>query len=359
MRLNHPLNLTKSKIEIFCAEHAIKYGQQQFKVFDKFSPLVDTKSCFDDLRIPKDHESRKRSDTYYVSDDMVLRTHTSAHQCQLLRSGVNSFLCTGDVYRRDEIDSTHYPVFHQMEGVRLFSDSELQGGNPREVVEEDLKRLLSGLARRLFGDNCEIRWREDYFPFTEPSFELDVKYEGEWLELLGCGLIHPDVLENAGLGRTRGAWAFGLGLERLAMVLYKIPDIRLFWSEDNRFLDQFNAEKDAKQQIVFSPYSKYPPCYKDISFWLPETALSESAGVCEERKYHVNNLFELIRSVTGDLCEQVTLIDRFTHPKTGRLSEAWRIVYRHMDRSLTNEEVDSLQWKLREQLPKVLDVTLR
>lgn len=133
LKVDHPLNLTKAKIEKFCTDYATVNGRNQFKIFDNFSPLVDTKSCFDDLRIPKDHESRKRSDTYYVSDELVLRTHTSAHQCQLLRSGVTSFLCTGDVYRRDEIDSTHYPVFHQMEGVRLFSDSELQGGNPRTV----------------------------------------------------------------------------------------------------------------------------------------------------------------------------------------------------------------------------------
>merc|ERR1712078_400244 len=131
-----------------------------------------------------EHPGRSKSDTYYLTDTELLRTHTSAHQSQHLRQGHEAFLCTGDVYRRDEIDASHFPAFHQMEGLNkyVFDDPDLQ-----------------------------TRWRDDYFPFTEPSFELDVFYQDEWLEVLGCGVIHADVLDRCGLASRRG-WAFGLGL---------------------------------------------------------------------------------------------------------------------------------------------------
>lgn len=155
----------------------------------------------------------------------------------------------GDVYRRDEIDVTHFPVFHQMEGVRVFDAPELAllardlHGDHVQAVGADLKAALSGLARRLFGDRVEMRWVDAYFPFTEPSWELEVQMEGKWLEVLGCGVIQRQIIDSC-FARTDATspatsstsssvqgWAFGLGLERLAMRLFDIPDIRLFWSQ--------------------------------------------------------------------------------------------------------------------------------
>jgi len=218
--------------------------------------------------------------------------------------------------------------------VRIFSDSMLPAGcstaEAKKVIEEDLKAILTGLARHLFGD-VEMRWREDYFPFTEPSFELDVFYNGDWMEVLGCGVIHDEVMANAGQPPERCGWAFGLGLERLAMVLFSIPDIRLFWTEDERFTSQFSAGKITK----FQPYSKFPLCYKDVSFWLPESGL------------HPNDVYELIRNEAGDLVERVELIDQFKNKKTNRDSHAYRVTYRSMDRSLTNEEVNEIQEEVR------------
>jgi len=159
-------------------------------------------------------------------------------------------------------------------------------------------------------------------------------------------VIHPQVLRNAGRNRADDeiGWAFGLGLERLAMILFNIPDIRLFWTDDDRFHSQFE-----KGDIVeFKPYSKYPPCLKDVSYWLPET-----------RAPHQNDLFEAIREVAGDMVEQVSLIDEFTHPKTGRHSQCFRITYRDMSRSLTNEEVDMLQNQVRTELVQKFGVELR
>lgn len=348
---NHPLGIIKTKIEHFMNSYASKTSTSgirpsKFDIYDSFSPLVDVKSCFDDLRVPKDHVSRRPSDTYYITDKLVLRTHTSAHQTQLLRQGVDAFLCSGDVFRRDEIDATHYPVFHQMEGVRLLSEDDvrlLSVLEQKKLAELDLKEILSALALDLFGD-VEMRWKEDYFPFTEPSFELEVKFNGNWLEVLGCGVIHNDVLSVSGRDGRVG-WAFGLGLERLAMILFGIPDIRLFWSQDERFTSQFKKGVISK----FVPYSKYPLCYKDVSFWLPENKSS----------VHVNDIYEIIREVGGDLVEKVHIFDEFINKKTGLSSQAYRITYRHMDRNLTNEEVDKIQWLVRENLVTKLKVTLR
>jgi len=181
----------------------------------------------------------------------------------------------------------------------------------------------------VFGD-VEMRWVDAYFPFTTDSLELEVFYQGDWLEVLGCGKIQRDILESNGWTGHHG-WAFGMGLERLAMRLYNIPDIRLFWTEDDRFLGQFREGSTPQ----FQPYSKYPPCYKDIAFWTKDG-------------FHENDFYELVRGIAGDLAEQVQCIDQFTHPKTGRESRCFRITYRSMDRSLTNAEVDELQFKVRD-----------
>lgn len=335
----HPLGILQRRILEF-------WKPQGFQVFDNLSPIVSTENNFDNLRIPLDHVSRSPSDTYYLDSKTVLRTHTSAHQNELLKSGVNRFLVSGDVYRRDEIDRSHYPVFHQMEGVKMFTPQDFGDSQDKmQVIQVELKDSLEKLAEHLFGTNTEMRWNDSYFPFTEPSFELEILFEDEWLEVLGCGVIHPEVLQKAGRGDEMG-YAFGLGLERLAMVLFQIPDIRLFWTQDERFHKQF-----ASGEIVqFETYSKYPPCFKDISFWLE----SENKSA-----FHVNDLNEIVRDVAGDLVERVWLIDDFIHPKTGKTSHCYRIAYRSMDRSLTNEEIDDLQEIVRDRVVDDLGVKLR
>jgi len=324
----HPLNIVKCMVEgYFSKRFQTKSGETLFKYYDNLDPYVSTIQCFDELLVPKDHISRSKSDTFYLDENTVLRTHTSAHQQELMKSGNRAFLATGDCYRRDEIDSSHYPVFHQMEGVYVFEDPNIDS----ELVVSDLKDTLEGLVLELFG-TAETRWVDAYFPFTDPSLELEVYFQGDWLEVLGCGQIQSKILEDTGNGHLKG-WAFGIGLERLAMALFQIPDIRLFWSEDTRFLEQFSENKIIK----FKEFSKYPLCYKDISFWEP-------AG------FHENDLCAYVRDNAGDLAEKVTLIDRFTHPKTGKTSSCFRIEYRSMERSLTNTEVDEIQDRLRNEL---------
>ncbi|KAL7444657.1 hypothetical protein ACHAXM_009578 [Skeletonema potamos] len=336
-RPDHPIGIIRAKIQEYFASLPDEYI-----VYDAEDPIVTTTQCFDDLRIDPDHPGRSPSDTYYLDDNTLLRTHTSAHQSEHLRSGAECFLCAGDVYRRDEIDSSHYPAFHQLEGVKLFPKEEMAGAeglagddwvnSPEcKVIGDDLKKVLEGLMDHLFGET-EKKWSEDYFPFTTPSYELEIKYEGEWLEVLGCGVIHEEVLQMADRPDRRG-WAFGLGLERLAMILFEIPDIRLFWSDDQRFHSQFKEGQITK----FKSYSKYPPVLKDIAFWIPEG-------------FQENDFFEMGRGIAGDLVERMELIDEFTNPKKGKTSKCYRITYRSMDRSLTNEEIDALQDELRERV---------
>lgn len=337
-RGQHPLGILKNAIH----DYFDKSYSGKFEKFDDLCPIVSVKANFDDVLVPADHVSRSYNDTYYVDSQTVLRCHTSAHQAELLRHGHTHFLVTGDVYRRDSIDATHYPVFHQMEGVRVFSpnDWESSGMDATSYVAQDLKTCLEGLARHLFGA-VEMRWVDTYFPFTSPSYELEIFFQEKWLEVLGCGVMEQEILKRS--GRTvDSAWAFGLGLERLAMVLFDIPDIRLFWSNDERFTSQFTK---GELGVKFKPFSKYPPCYKDMSFWISDS-------------FTENNLCELVRGIAGDLVEEVQLIDNFTNKK-GMTSHCYRIAYRSMERSLTDEEINELQWKVREETQNKLKVVLR
>lgn len=338
LKENHPLGILKNAIYGYFDGN---FGGK-FVKFDDICPIVSVEENFDDVLVPADHISRSYNDTYYVDSQHVLRCHTSAHQAGLLRKGHTHFLVTGDVYRRDSIDSTHYPVFHQMEGVRVFSPDEWTGSglDMTSYAAVDLKKSLEGLAQHLFG-KVEMRWVDTYFPFTNPSFELEIYFKDEWMEVLGCGVTEQEILKRSGKMESV-AWAFGLGLERLAMVLFDIPDIRLFWSEDERFTSQFSK---GQLGVKFKPYSKFPPCYKDMSFWINDS-------------FSENNLCEVIRGIAGDLVEEAKLIDSFTNNE-GMTSHCYRIVFRSMERSLKDEEINQLQLDVRKSVENKLHVTLR
>lgn len=323
-KTNHPIEIIKRKIYSILPN--------DFLIFDNLNPVVNIEENFDKLLIPKDHPARAQSDTFYVDDKRVLRTHTSAHQNELLSAGHTKFLVTGDVYRKDEIDATHYPVFHQMEGVCIVDDDK----DPKE----ELVKTLSSLVTNLFpGRN--FRLKEDYFPFTEPSFEIEVDLNGKWIEVLGCGVVQPKIMENCGLSGKK-AWAFGLGLERLAMIFFKIPDIRYFWSEDERFLKQF----ESGEIVEFKPYSKYPACILDLSFWISD-------------KYNDNEFYGIVREIGGDSVEEIKLFDEFVHPKTNRKSKAFTITYRSNDKGLTTEEAESIQNKIKSTSIEELGIEIR
>ena len=208
-------------------------------------PDVETEwHCFDALNTAPDHPARNEQDTFYLPDGRLLRTHTSTVQIRTMEEAPPPIrvIAPGAAYRRDEVDATHAAQFHQIEG--LYIDEKVSVG--------DLKGTLEFFMHELFGADTQIRFRPHYFPFTEPSFEIDVKSKAlkggeKWLEMCGCGMVHPAVYEQVNSARGDNAYdpekwsgfAFGLGMDRLAMILFGIPDLRYFAANDLRFLRQF------------------------------------------------------------------------------------------------------------------------
>ncbi len=194
--------------------------------------IEDTWHNFDALNTPEWHPARDEHDSFYFSDDLLLRTHTSPVQIRtmLSRKPPIAIVSPGKVYRRD-YDATHLPVFHQLEG--LYVDKNVSVGH--------LKFTLSEFARRMFGEGTRIRLRPSFFPFTEPSFEVDVYLEGYgWLEILGAGMVDPEVFKNVGYDpKEWSGFAFGMGIDRIAMLKYKITDIRELVKNDARFLSSY------------------------------------------------------------------------------------------------------------------------
>lgn len=199
---------------------------------------------FEALNIPENHPAKDEQDTFYINDEIVLRTQTSPVQVRTMEKGELPIrmIAPGTVYRADEVDATHSPVFHQLEGLVI----------DKNVTMGDLKGALAVFAKELFGENTKVRFRPHHFPFTEPSAEMDVtcfacggdgcrvcKGEG-YIELLGCGMVHPKVLKMSGIDPEEySGFAFGMGLERVAMQRYGITDLRLLFENDMKFLKQF------------------------------------------------------------------------------------------------------------------------
>lgn len=218
-----------------------------------------------------------------------------------------------------------------------------------KLIEFELKNLLERMVLSLFGKRLKFRWVDAYFPFTQPSWELEIYHNDKWFEILGCGIMRNEILNHAGVHNSIG-FAFGLGLERLAMIIYNIPDIRLFWSRDSGFLSQFN-EKELHKNFKYKAISQYPPCSNDLSFWLPSELTFDT--------FSLNDVYDAIRDVGGDIVEQVVILDKFTHPKTQQNSLAIRIIYRHMERTLTQEEVNDVHLTISNELTKKYNVKIR
>src|SRR3979411_778137 len=206
--------------------------------------IEDEWHCFDALNTPPEHPARNEQDTFYLPDGRLLRTHTSTVQTRAMQAATPPLrvIAHGAAYRRDEVDATHSAQFHQIEG--LYVD--------QNVSVADLKGTIEFFMHELFGPDTAVRFRPHYFPFTEPSFEIDVKSKAlkggeQWIEVCGSGMVHPAVFEQVNKARgdkaydpeTSTGFAFGAGMDRLAMILFDIPDLRLFAQNDLRFLKQF------------------------------------------------------------------------------------------------------------------------
>ncbi len=322
----------------------------RFKDFDlvDFPRIVSVQENFDLLNTPKDHPSRKETDTYYVDESHVLRTQMTVMWPfylkdpkvleKLEKDGWVGALSTGIVFRKDEIDRSHYPAFHQIDGLYICKKSK------KIITQKDLEEVQIDMAKSIFGNDIGYKFLVDSFPFTDPSVEMDIKFNGEWMEVNGAGLVHSQVLKNLGINpEVYNGWAFGFG-DRLAMIKMDIPDIRILWSEDERITSQF---KDINSK--YKEVSKYPSVIRDISFVI-------------DKSVNLNNYYELVRDEAGNLVEQVEMADSYENEEKfgkDKKSYTFRIIYRSLEKTLTNEEVNEIHDKITEKTKKELNAVIR
>jgi phenylalanyl-tRNA synthetase alpha chain len=308
--------------------------------------VVPVDVSFDLFDFAPNHPARSKSDTYYIDEKNILRTHDTVMwyyytqlpevKARLARREKLGVVCYGKVYRKDEIDRKHMNIFHQFGGWYL---------TPADTVPltlDNLRDALSQIVKALFGTDAKYRFLDDTFPYTDPSLQVEVEVNGQWIEILGGGMTKQSVFKKFGV-EGYNAWAFGFGLERLAIISMELPDIRLLWSTDERVKKQLHMGQK------FVEVSKYPPVIRDISFIVPKT-------------FAPNDYFDLVRDIAGDLVEQVELIDEYANDEkfgADKKSYAYRIIYRSSDRTLTNEEVDVLHKKIEEETVKEFGAVVR
>lgn len=319
----------------------------EFADFDviKIPEIISTEILFDLFGFAADHPARSESDTYYIDDNHVLRTHDTVFwyyylqhpdiKSQISKGEPFGTFCYGKVYRKDEIDSRHMNVFHQMGGLYLVPDNQT-------ITMEDLKNALSLIVRSIFGEGVNFRFTPETFPYTDPSIEIEVEISGRWIEIVGSGLPKKEILKNFGLEGYNG-WAFGFGLERLAIIKMEIPDIRIFWSEDSRITEQL---KDLNKK--YKEVSKYPAVLRDISFVI-------------DKNIALNNYYELVRDEAENLIEQVELMDQYEDEKKWpeKKSYTFRIVYRSLEKTLTNSEVNQIHDRITKKTQEELKAIIR
>jgi phenylalanyl-tRNA synthetase alpha chain len=320
----------------------------QFSDFDviEIPEIISTEILFDLFGFAKDHVARSESDTYYVDEKHVLRTHDTVFWYYYLNHpGIKEKIakqesfgtfCYGKVYRKDEIDNRHMNVFHQMGGLYLVPDSQA-------ITIEDLKSALSLIVKSVFGPDVNYKFTVETFPYTDPSIEIEVEINGKWIEIVGSGLPKKIILKNFGLEGYNG-WAFGFGLERLAIIKMEIPDIRIFWSKDPRIVDQLKNLETKYKEV-----SKYPPVVRDISFII-------------DKNVALNNYYELVRDEGGNLVEQVEKLDEYENDEKfgkDKKSYTFRIIYRSLEKTLTDEEVNKIHNKISEKTKQELNAVIR
>ena len=325
-------------------------SQKDFKNFDivKSPEIVPTDVSFDLYGFATDHPARSHSDTYFIDDKNLLRTHTTVMWYYYLQQSeikkrmaageTLGFFSFGKVYRKDEIDRNHMNVFHQMDGGFFIPK------NKKVVTVEDLKKVLADIAKAVFGPDIKYRFNPDTFPYTDPSLEMEVEINGRWIEVLGCGIMTDNLVRNLGLDPAKWSnWAFGFGLERLAIISMDLPDIRLLWSDDER------VKKQLKLGHKFVEVSKYPPIIRDISFVV-------------KNDFIPNDYFDFVREIAPGLVEEVKLLDKYENKEKfgeGKISYAYRIIYRSLEKTLTAPEIDIIHKKLEKETTKIFGGVVR
>lgn len=349
-----------------------------YKSFDRIEvpQIVSEFETFDLFNFPEDHVARRPSDSYFINkssdkkNSILLRPHTSVMwyhylvewnaKVELEKNWEAKALSWGKVYRVDELDKTHHECFHQIDGLLITAKE-------KEIItQETLKKVLSNTIIALFWENIKMRFNEDSFPYTTDSLEVEVDYNWKWVEVLWAWIVHPSVFIKLWIDPEKYNWlAFGFWIERLAISLKKIPDIRIFWSQDPRI---------TKQWWNFEPYkevSSYPPVYKDISMIVPKAKFQKDLE--EEKKSWELELTRntesdffaitwIIRDVSWDLIEEVKITDIYEDDEKfweNNKSLSLKITFRSIERTLTNEEINKIYFEIREKLEKNLEYKLR
>ncbi len=304
---------------------------------------------FDLFDFPADHPTRRPTDSYFLTPERMLRTQTTSMWMYHLKNpatvkkmesrGFMGLLSYGKVYRKDEIDRKHFPVFHQIDGLYLVKKSQ------KVLTLQDLHNVLTSIVGAVFGQAAVTRFLPDAFPYTDPSTQMEVKFGEDWLEILGAGMARGSTLAKLGIDPSvYGGWAFGFGVERLAMQKMQIPDIRILWSTDPRITGQFTSIDS-----VYAQVSRYPEIIRDISFIVPRDVVP-------------NRFYEIVRELGGDLVEEVKLIDEYENEaKLGPQNKSYtfRTIYRSFERTLTGEEVSKIHAAVEDFLRRELGAGIR
>ena len=340
--------------------------------------VVNEYATFDLSFFPKDHVARRPSDSFFIEKNgdtkksLLLRPHTTVvwyyylieqwGKEKLYQTWEVKVLSYWKVYRVDNLDKTHHQVFHQIDGFKIVEKS-------KEIITQDtLKEVLTQTIQAIFGSDVKIRFSEDNFPYTVESLEAEVFYNWEWLEVLGAGIINPEVFKMLWIDPEKyNWWAFWFGIERLAMLLKWVPDIRIFWSNDPRITKQW-WEKDKK----FEEVSKYPPVYKDVSFIVPKDRFIKDEEETKKKwtiqvkdEHHFWEISNVIRDAMWekqDLVEEVIITDIYENDKKfweNRKSVTIKIKFRSFERTLTNEEINKVYFKIRDMIESRLWYELR
>lgn len=357
---NNPVNLVKQRVyDYFQRNHVNENGDPLFATFDDFSPVTAEQS-FDHLLMPRDHYNRSEIETYYLNKDTILRGVTSVHMSDMIARGYDRYLCTGDVYRRSLYDQTHALVFHLMDMQRLFTKQELsrtssnanleifetgardskmeterrQLVHTKEAVElvlGDMKKMIKGVIESLLGHGVECQWNNYYCQFGRPYYDMRVLYQGEWLDVFVGGVLRQEIADKAGATDKIG-WNCRLALDRIAMILYKIPDIRLLSSKNGKFASLFaSLDKDPNPDVSKHCDASVCPIAREVVFLVPRDT---DIAVFQ---YH---FYELVRLVAEDDVQKVKLVDHFQHPKSGIAIQRYHITYMSWDRVLSETEVN-------------------
>ncbi len=320
---------------------------RDFDVVD-IPKIVSVQDDFDLLNTPVDHPSRRETDTYYLDQTRILRTQMTVMWPYYFRdkevlerlktSGEVGSLSPGIVFRKDEIDRKHFPAFHQTDFLYVCRKDK------RIITLKELQDIQADAVKAIFGD-IEFRFLVDTFPFTDPSTQVEINWGGNWIEITGAGLVHPNCLKNFGLDpEIYNGWAGTFGLDRVAMIKMGIPDIRILWSNDPKITSQF---KDINSK--YKEVSKYPETSRDISFVI-------------DKSINLNNYYEIVRDFAENLIEEVKLIDEYEdEEKFGKdkKSYTFRIIYRSPERTLTADEINKIQEEIREKTAQDLNAVLR